>query len=54
MAAEAGGIRTLGESVMSMPVSKPEAMGLGMLKAQMALDIEKGILKLFEITQLVE
>ena len=54
MAAEAGGIRTLGESVMSMPISQPEAMGLGMLKAQMALDIEKGILKLFEITKLME
>ena len=50
MAAEAGGLRTLSESVMSLPISQPEAMSLGMLKAQMELDVQKGVLRLFEMT----
>ncbi len=41
-AAETCGIRSLCDSVPGLPVSKPEAIGLGLLKALFEADIERG------------
>jgi len=41
-AAEARGIRSLCETVPGLPVSKPEAIGLGLLKALFEADVERG------------
>jgi hypothetical protein len=50
MAAEAGGLRRLNESVMTLPVSQPTALSVGLLKAQLEIDIQKGVLALLQMT----
>lgn len=42
-AAEAHGIRSLSDVVPGLPVSKPEAIGLGLLKALFEADVDRGI-----------
>ena len=42
-AAESSGLRSLSEAVPGLPVSKPEAMGLGLLKALFEADVERGV-----------
>lgn len=44
MAAESKAIRTLSDEVSALPLSKPETMGLTMVKALMESDTTKGIL----------
>jgi hypothetical protein len=41
-AAEARGIRSLCDAVPGLPVSKPEAIGLGLLKALFEADVDRG------------
>ncbi|MEQ8785534.1 MAG: hypothetical protein RIC55_04515 [Pirellulaceae bacterium] len=41
-AAEARGIRVLSESVAGLPVNKPEAIGLGLLKVLFEADVDRG------------
>ncbi len=41
-AAEARGIRSLCEAVPGLPVSKPEAIGLGLLKVLFEADVDRG------------
>ena len=50
MAAEAGGLRQLSDSVMSLPIGEPAAMSIGLLKAQLEMDVQKGILTLLKMT----
>lgn len=48
-AAEAQGLRMLSDKVLAMPLSKPEALYLGLLKAMFRLDLQRavnGLLKL--------
>jgi hypothetical protein len=42
MAAEARGIRSLSDAVTGLPVSKPEAIGLGLLKVLFEADVDRG------------
>ena len=42
-AAEARGIRSLCDAVPGLPVSKPEAIGLGLLKFLFEADVERGV-----------
>ena len=50
-AAEARGIRTLSDSVPGLPVSKPESIGLGVLKALIESDLQRGIAALLNMVQ---
>ena len=50
-AAESQGVRTLSESVVAMPVSKPEAIGIGLLKALIESDVDRGVAALFGMTK---
>lgn len=50
-AAESQGVRTLSDSVVAMPVSKPEAIGLGLLKALIESDVDRGVATLFGMTK---
>ncbi len=50
-AAESQGVRKLCETVVAMPVSKPEAIGLGLLKALMEADVDRGVAALFGMTR---
>ncbi|EKK01070.1 hypothetical protein RBSH_03588 [Rhodopirellula baltica SH28] len=51
-AAESQGVRTLSDSVVAMPVSKPEAIGLGLLKALIESDADRGVAALFRAVSL--
>jgi len=42
-AAESQGVRTLSEQVRGLPVSKPEAVGLGLLKVAFEADVERAV-----------
>lgn len=42
-AAETRGIRSLSDTVPGLPVSKPEAIGLGLLKALFEADVDRGV-----------
>ena len=42
-AAETRGVRSLSDAVPGLPVSKPEAIGLGLLKALFEADIDRGV-----------
>lgn len=42
-AAETRGIRSLSDAVPGLPVSKPEAIGLGLLKALFEADLDRGV-----------
>ena len=50
-AAEAHGIRLLSKLVPGFPVSKPEAIGLGLLKALIEADVDRGIAALLGMVQ---
>ena len=50
-AAESQGVRTLSDSVVAMPVSKPEAIGIGLLKALIESDVDRGVAALFGMTK---
>jgi len=50
-AAESQGVRTLSDSVVAMPVSQPEAIGLGLLKALIESDVDRGVAALFGMTK---
>lgn len=52
-AAESHGVRKLSESVLAMPVSKPESIGLGLLKALIQTDVDRGVAALFGMTNVV-
>ncbi|MCH2045134.1 MAG: VWA domain-containing protein, partial [Saprospiraceae bacterium] len=43
MAAEAGGLRNLSLQIPTMPINKPEAMGMNMLRAAFETDFWKGV-----------
>jgi len=49
-AAESQGVRTLSDSVVAMPVSKPDAIGIGLLKALIESDVDRGVAALFGMT----
>jgi hypothetical protein len=51
-AAESQGVRKLCESLAAMPVSKPEAIGLGLLKVLMEADVDRGLAALFGMTKI--
>ena len=42
-AAETRGVRSLSDAVPGLPVSKPEAIGLGLLKALFEADVDRGV-----------
>ena len=42
-AAETRGVRSLSDAVPGLPVSKPEAIGLGLLKALFETDVDRGV-----------
>ncbi len=46
MAAEVGAIRTLSPDVPALPLSRPEAVGIAMIKSFMEVDVDRGILGL--------
>lgn len=50
-AAESRGIRSLSEVVPGLPVSKPEAIGLGLLKALFEADLDRGVKALMEMVR---
>lgn len=50
-AAESKGVRTLSDSVVAMPVSNPEAIGLGLLKALIETDVDRGVAALLGMTK---
>ena len=50
-AAEARGIRSLCDTVPGMPVSKPEAIGLGLLKALFEADVDRGVAALLGLVR---
>lgn len=43
MAAETGAIRTLSPQVPALPLSRPEAVGIAMIKSLMEVDVDRGI-----------
>jgi hypothetical protein len=49
--AEASGLRRLSEELALVPVSRPEAVGLGMVRAVLTTDVEAGIRALLAITR---
>ena len=49
--AESRGVRALSSSVPGLPVSKPEAIGLGLLKALFAADIDRGVAALMSMVR---
>jgi hypothetical protein len=46
MAAESSGVRTISPEISAMPLSKPEAIGLSMIKSLIVQDVKKGIIGL--------
>ncbi len=50
-AAESQSVRKLSEWVVAMPVSKPEAIGIGLLKALVESDVDRGVAALFGMTK---
>ena len=50
MAAEAGGLRQLSESVLTLAVSQPAAMGIGLIKAQLEMDLKAGLKAFIQMT----
>lgn len=51
-AAESQGVRRLSDSVVAMPVSKPEAIGISLLKALIESDVDRGIAALLGVVSL--
>ncbi|RZL20130.1 MAG: VWA domain-containing protein [Pedobacter sp.] len=43
MAAEAKGVRELGTGISTFPLNRPEALGIGLMKSIISLDVEKGV-----------
>jgi hypothetical protein len=50
-AAEARGLRSLSPQVPGLPVSQPESIGLGLLKAQFAIDVNQGVSALLTLVR---
>ncbi|TWT35066.1 hypothetical protein KOR42_52350 [Thalassoglobus neptunius] len=48
-AAEARGVRSLSTAIPGLPVSKPEAIGLGLLKALFEADLDRGVAALMSM-----
>ncbi len=51
-AAETHGVRSLSDAVPGLPVSKPEAIGLGLLKALFEADVDRGVAALLQVVSL--
>ena len=51
LGAEAGGVRRLSDELAPVPVARPEAVGLGMVRAVLTADVEAGIRALLAITR---
>jgi hypothetical protein len=51
MGAEAGGVRRLSNELAPMPVARPEAIGLGMIRAALTTDVEQGVRALLAATR---
>lgn len=51
-AAESRGVRKLSDTLVAMPVNNPESIGLGLLKALMEADVDRGVAALFGMTKL--
>ncbi len=51
LAAETRGIRSLSAAVPGLPVSKPEAIGLGLLKAMFQTDVDRGVAALVNMVR---
>jgi hypothetical protein len=51
MGAEAGGLRRLSDELAPVPVSRPEAIGLGMVRAALTADVEAGLRALLALTR---
>lgn len=49
--AEAGGLRRLSDELAPVPVSRPEAVGLGMVRAALTTDVEAGIRALLALAR---
>ena len=49
-AAESHGVRALSDSITALPVSKPEGISLGLLKALIESDVDQGVLALMKMT----
>ena len=49
--AEAAGVRQLSSIVSPMPVSRPEAIGLGIVRAALTADVESGIKGLLSVSR---
>jgi hypothetical protein len=49
--AETGGLRRLSDELAPLPVSRPEAIGLGMVRAVLTADVEAGVRALLVITR---
>lgn len=50
MSAEAGGVRVLSEEASTMPISSPDSLGMGMVKALIEADVQNGVRALFNTT----
>lgn len=50
LAAESSGVRHLAEGVSALPIHRPEAMSLTLLKSMFELDVEKGVSALMGLT----
>lgn len=51
LGAEAGGLRRLSDELALVPVARPEAVGLGMVRAVLTADVEAGIRALLAMTR---
>jgi hypothetical protein len=51
LAAEAGGVRAVSEAVAPLPVARPEALGLALVRAALTADVELGLLGLLRLTR---
>ena len=49
-AAEASGLRTLSKDILTLGVSQPDAMAVGLLKAQLKMNLQSGVQSLLKMT----
>lgn len=48
-ASESAGVRQMGEEIPAMPINRPEAIGLGVLKALFEVDVDRGVTALMRV-----